>query len=713
MILLEERRPRIRGRHRSEAFRQRPIVVEATCRLRARASGRLGDEREADLFAESKRFSRVAHEAMAGARKSVAREHRFHARFVAKIPPGFGAHAGDTELLANLTQGHLKLLERSEQAIDRPKAALHRARGLFDRSARKTGFDAVVARQLSPQVLGELLRGILADEAEPHVRKIRRGAHEAKRRLREIRRDENHVRHGSDYNPPMLRIAFLASELTPFAKTGGLADVAEALPRALGKLGHDVRVFMPLYGSIDGAAHGLEPVEASTEGFALQKGTLPRSSVPVYFIDAPRFFARDAIYTNDEDEPFRFLFFCRAVETCHHLAFAPEIFHLNDWQTALVPLLLKTAPSSFFDEAKTLLTIHNLAYQGVFSADVAKSIGVRESKGGIVNFLETGLVHADHLSTVSPTYAEEIQTPEQGYGLDGLLRRCRAELVGILNGVDYDTWSPAKDELIPFRYTENNLDGKKQNKKALLKELSLSQPEDVPLVGMVTRLSAQKGLDLLVEALPELLSRESCSLVVLGTGDAPYEEFFASLQRYYPDRVCFYRGFHDRLAHWIEAACDMFLMPHLAARDRDLRHSHGVVLRAEGSQVLGDRLPAAWCRRLGPLWRRQRDRPLSRVGRCHHVEGYEPEGVACLRGRYHRAPPERDGRIIGYEGIASIENELGQWILDYHLPRAGEPTQPVEGGYMANAWIRMRHPNYDELREMLNHVGETVKVRAE
>ena len=315
---------------------------------------------------------------------------------------------------------------------------------------------------------------------------------------------------------------------------------------------------MPLYGSIDGAAHGLEPVEASTEGFALQKGTLPRSSVPVYFIDAPRFFARDAIYTNDEDEPFRFLFFCRAVlETCHHLAFAPEIFHLNDWQTALVPLLLKTAPSSFFDEAKTLLTIHNLAYQGVFSADVAKSIGVRESKGGIVNFLETGLVHAEHLSTVSPTYAEEIQTPEQGYGLDGLLRRRRAELVGILNGVDYDTWSPAKDELIPFRYTENNLDGKKQNKKALLKELSLSQPEDVPLVGMVTRLSAQKGLDLLVEALPELLSRESCSLVVLGTGDAPYE----SLQRHYPDRVCFYRGFHDRLAHWIEAACDMFLMP--------------------------------------------------------------------------------------------------------------------------------------------------------
>ncbi len=368
----------------------------------------------------------------------------------------------------------------------------------------------------------------------------------------------------------MLRIAFLASELTPFAKTGGLADVAEALPRTLGKLGHDVRVFVPLYGSIDGAAHGLEPVEVSTEGFALRKGMLPRSSVPVYFIDAPRFFAREAIYTNDEDEPFRFLFFCRAVlEACHHLAFAPEIFHLNDWQTALVPLLLKRAASSLFDKAKTLFTIHNLAYQGVFFAEIVKAIGIegpssfdaRDSKDGIVNFLKTGLVHADHLSTVSPTYAEEIQTPEQGYGLDALLRRRRAALVGILNGVDYETWSPANDTLIPFRYTEKNLDGKNQNKKALLKELSLSQPEDVPLVGMVTRLSAQKGLDLLVETLPELLSRESWSLVVLGTGEAPYEEFFASLQRDYPDRLCFYRGFHNPLAHWIEAAADMFLMP--------------------------------------------------------------------------------------------------------------------------------------------------------
>ncbi|TDI37259.1 MAG: glycogen synthase [Acidobacteria bacterium] len=358
----------------------------------------------------------------------------------------------------------------------------------------------------------------------------------------------------------MLRIAFLASELTPFAKTGGLADVAEALPRTLGKLGHDVRVFVPLYGSIDFAAHGLERVEVSTEGFALRKGVLPRSRVPVYFIDAPRFFAREAIYTNDEDEPFRFLFFCRAViEACQHLAFPPEVFHLNDWQTALVPLLLKKA--RLFDSAKTLLTIHNLAYQGVFSADVANAIGARESKDGIVNFLETGLVHADLLSTVSPTYAEEIQTPEQGYGLDALLRRRRDELVGILNGVDYETWSPAKDTLIPFRYTEKNLDGKEQNKKALLKELSLSQLEDVPLVGMVTRLSAQKGLDLLVEALPELLSRESFTLVLLGTGEAPYEEFFASLQEHYPDRVCFYRGFHNPLAHWIEAAADMFLMP--------------------------------------------------------------------------------------------------------------------------------------------------------
>ena len=271
-----------------------------------------------------------------------------------------------------------------------------------------------------------------------------------------------------------LRIAFLASELKPFAKTGGLADVAASLPRTLGNLGHDVRAFVPLYGVIDRVTHELEPLPMESADFELYRGVIARSEVPVYFVHYPRFFDRSAIYTNDDDEPLRFIFFCRAVlEACQRLGFTADIFHVNDWQTALVPLLLKTtyAWDKLFEKAKTLLTIHNLAYQGVFRPevddvdDVYDAIGVEETsyfdpddvRGGVVNFLKTGLLHADHLSTVSPTYAQEIQTPAQGYDLDGLLRRRADSLTGILNGVDYDEWNPSQDRFIPFPYSEKSM----------------------------------------------------------------------------------------------------------------------------------------------------------------------------------------------------------------------------------------------------------------
>lgn len=369
-----------------------------------------------------------------------------------------------------------------------------------------------------------------------------------------------------------LRVAFLASELTPFAKTGGLADVAASLPRTLNTLDHDVRVFTPLYGVIDREAYGLERVAMESTDFEVYQTTLPRSEVPVYFVDYPRYYDRGAIYTNDPDEPLRFLFFCRAVvEACQHLGFRADIFHANDWQAALVPLLLRTtyAWDELFDKAKTLLTIHNLAYQGVFPADVYDAVGVDDlsyfdgddRRAGIINFLKTGILHADHLTTVSPTYAREIQTPEQGYGLDGLLRERSAALTGILNGVDYDEWDPSEDRFIPFRYSEKSLFRKKKNKIALVDKLELDVSDDTPLVGMVSRLSVQKGIDLLERVLPAMLAREPFSLVVLGTGETRYETFFASLQSRFPERVCFYRGFNDELAHWIEAAADLFLMP--------------------------------------------------------------------------------------------------------------------------------------------------------
>jgi starch synthase len=378
------------------------------------------------------------------------------------------------------------------------------------------------------------------------------------------------------------RICYLSSEVAPFAKTGGLADVADALPRSLAELGHDVRVFVPLYGTMDlsfaepkplgepvSIAFGHELIE-----FRLLEGMLRRSQTPVYFIDCPRFYERNAIYTNDPDEPLRYLFFCRAVlESCQRLGFSPHVFHCNDWQSAMLPLLVQTLYSwdQLFAHSKSLLTVHNIGYQGVFSADIFDSIGIHDPKlldtedlrAGRINFLKTGLMRADLLSTVSPTYAREIQTEEQGYGLDRVLRRRGGELFGILNGIDGEEWNPQTDRFIPYRFSSKNLWRKTKNKESLLTKLEMEYDESVPLLGLVTRLAPQKGIEILFESLPDVLTSERLSVVVLGAGEARYEDFFSGLQHRFAGRVCFYRGIHEQLAHWVEAGSDMFLMPSL------------------------------------------------------------------------------------------------------------------------------------------------------
>jgi starch synthase len=376
-----------------------------------------------------------------------------------------------------------------------------------------------------------------------------------------------------------VRIAFLSSEVAPFAKSGGLADVAFSLPKTLSKLGQEPRVFMPLYAQVDHARHGLRPLGGPVEilllgqrvPFMLLTAELPGTETPIYFIDCPRFYDRPTLYTNDTDEPLRFLYFSRAVfETCQRLGFSPDILHANDWQTALVPLLKKTLYGwdRLFQSSRTVLTIHNIAYQGVASAGVADAIGIdrgvfdaADLRAGLVNFLKTGIVHADRLTTVSPTYALEIQTDAQGYGLDPVLRSRARDLTGILNGVDYDEWDPSKDRFISARYSARSLHRKTKNKEALLERLGLPYSEAVPLAGMVTRLSYQKGIEILFESLPLVLARQSLQLVVLGTGETKYEDFFEGLQARYPGSVRFVRGFNEELAHWIEAGADLFLMP--------------------------------------------------------------------------------------------------------------------------------------------------------
>lgn len=381
-----------------------------------------------------------------------------------------------------------------------------------------------------------------------------------------------------------LKIAFVASEVAPFAKTGGLADVASALPRYLHGQGHDVRVFMPLHGKIDLDTYAFARVDFLRDvtvavgphrvGFSVYVARAPDSDLDIYFIHCPALYHRPNVYTGDADESLRFATLCHALfACCQRMGWAPDILHANDWHTALVPLLKRTVYGwdRLFHQAKTILTIHNIAYQGAFPASVVDEVGLggfRELlhqdhlRAGAVSFLETGLLHADVVTTVSETYAREIQTPAFGMGLEDLLRHRSASVVGIVNGVDYGTWNPESDPHIEPNYGIDDVAaGKRANKDTLLATLDLAAAERAPLFGIISRLTGQKGFELLFEPLPAMLHHLDVRLVVLGTGEPRYETFFHDLQRRFPHKVVFHRGYSEALAHKIEAAADIFLMP--------------------------------------------------------------------------------------------------------------------------------------------------------
>ncbi len=382
---------------------------------------------------------------------------------------------------------------------------------------------------------------------------------------------------------PALKICLVSSELTPLAKTGGLADVSSALSSFLDKKRHDIRVLIPCYSVMDTTSLVITP-HPSLQNLSIQIGnhnlrysidttTLPGKSLKVYLLRCPVLFDRPGIYTDGTDEHLRFIMLSRvAIEMCQHMGFAPDIFHCHDWHTALVPLYLKThyAWDKLFENTRSVLTIHNIGYQGIFDAKIMYDIGMQNSPEvlhqddlalGHVNFLKTGVLYADWLTTVSPTYAREILQPTYGMGLQNLLQQRRDSLVGILNGVDTDEWNPRKDSLIPFQYDARAISGKKQNKLALMQELQLDSNDDMPLLGIVSRLSSQKGIDLIQPVVLKLLQQRRFALAVLGSGEPRYEEFFSALQQQHRDRVCYYRGFSNKLAHMIEAGSDIFLMP--------------------------------------------------------------------------------------------------------------------------------------------------------
>ncbi len=386
-----------------------------------------------------------------------------------------------------------------------------------------------------------------------------------------------------------LKICFVSSEVSPFAKTGGLADVAAALPAALKAMDQDVRLMMPKYRMINDRKYVLRDVIRLREvkvdlggKVRIASGKtafLPNTKVHVYFLSIPEIFDRKGIYQDPatgkdfEDNAERFAYFSKAVlETLKLLYWQPDIIHCNEWQTALIPYYLKTtyAEEEFFSGTKTVLTLHNLAYQGIFPIELAKQLNIAEEEvqpggafefNGQINLIKGGILYADVLNTVSERYAEEITTsPEYGFGLEAVLQQRKKDLFGILNGVDYSVWNPETDRYLPEKYDAKSLDKKVENKKALCAQFKLPFKETTPLIGMVTRLVEQKGIDLVIEGMEAIMKR-GVQLVILGTGEEKYQHALQSLAEKYPQQLAVYFKFDEKSAHLIEGGADMFLMP--------------------------------------------------------------------------------------------------------------------------------------------------------
>jgi len=377
-----------------------------------------------------------------------------------------------------------------------------------------------------------------------------------------------------------MRIAFVASECVPFSKTGGLADVVGALPPALAALGHEVDVYLPKYRQtrLNSPRTLLRSVTVPFDDeyrfcSVLDGGT--HAGVKFYFIDYPPFFDREQLYGTPagdySDNAERFALFSRAVLEVSKIFGAPEVFHCHDWQSALVPILLKTlyAEDPAFRGTSSVFTIHNMGYQGQFPPETIPllmlpwdlfTIGKMEFYGK-VNFLKGALVFSDFITTVSKKYSQEIQTAEYGFGLEGVLRSRAATVTGILNGVDYNVWSPQTDTFIKQHYSPDDLSGKLACKQDLLADFGVTTPNlRLPVIGIVSRFAAQKGFDLIAEVI-DRLAREDMVIVALGTGDKEYEDLFRKMNQQFPQKILVRIGFDNALAHKIEAGSDMFLMP--------------------------------------------------------------------------------------------------------------------------------------------------------
>ena len=376
-----------------------------------------------------------------------------------------------------------------------------------------------------------------------------------------------------------MKILFASSEAHPLIKTGGLADVAGSLPRAIRHLHHDIRVVIPAYQSVLKQAEKFTLVahlelEGVKQPVRILCGRLPGSTVTVYLVDSPEHFDRPGNpYTMKEgaewpDNAERFTTFCRAIEALSldaaGLDWQPDIIHCNDWQTALIPPLLDRHAV----RPATIFTIHNLAYQGLFDWKIFKKLKLPADFWSMeamefhnqFSFIKGGLVFADWVTTVSPTYAEEIQTSKYGYGLEGLIGYRKDNLTGIVNGVDYSVWNPGRDILIPVQFTARSLTHKIENKQALQEHFKLPVDKTIPVLAVISRLVEQKGIDLILKIVPDLV-KQNAQLIVLGSGDSKLETGIRDAVEKFPKQVAAHIGYDEALSHHIEAGADIFLMP--------------------------------------------------------------------------------------------------------------------------------------------------------
>lgn len=404
-----------------------------------------------------------------------------------------------------------------------------------------------------------------------------------------------------------MKILFISAEVAPFAKRGGLGDVAGSLPKALHALGHDVRIVMPAYQNIERGYPGVSatdiqlsvPVNGTRLSAGVYEGKLPNSEVPVYFVAEWNLFNRPQVYGYDDDV-YRFAFFSRAAMTLPHaLGWYPDVLHAHDWHTAPAVFWLKTGGQ--VDEklrnVKTVFTIHNLAHQGKTAWDLVDYLQVHthrlhEEDFGRINLMARGIYHSDIVTTVSPTYAREITTSDGGAGLDGLLRHRGSALRGIINGIDETRWDPATDNRIATHYSSDALDQRIAARHALQDAVGLPRVDNVPLLAMISRLDWQKGLDLMGEALHRLLNgwAGDAQFVLLGSGQAQYEEMFRSFEWQYGDRCRAVLEYNAGLAPLIYAGSDMFLMPSLfepcgLSQLLSMRYGTVPIVRATGGLV--------------------------------------------------------------------------------------------------------------------------------